>query len=260
MRKNKNSVERQLLSEAMDADTLEDKAETEELLIETEENDISAMVRNSYKNLSAGHAIIREKVFAISVIVLGFMFIGGLTVLILYGFVYWGMEGHFVGFIGIIPVAVSIVTGIFVFKRCYKIFDVYFFNYKGKRIIFYVNKKFSILYKNRTACTCINNFTGNEVKYTPDDFMNIKLGFNRFVGKMTAKKRKDGYLIKTKEFKRFTVSQFSGNSKLWIDKDLKPKKILLGEKDIYKFKLIDKDFAETSPEIAQLMTKFSNYL
>lgn len=260
MDKKKQTVEAELLAEAIDGYTLEDKAEKEELLIDSERDKVSEMVKNSYKKLTAGHAIVRQKFAVIYAIVLGMLFFGGLTMIILYGFIYWGREGSFMGFIGILPVIVSITASIFVYHRCYKLFDVYFCRLNGKRIIFYVNKKYSILYKSRTDYICLNNSTGQEIKYTLDDFMNIKMGFNRLVGKMVANKLKNGYKIKTKDFKYFSVSQYSGNSTLWIYNDLTPKKILIGDSYIYEFKIVDDSFAEKSPEIAKLLDKFRLYL
>ena len=260
MDKKTHTVKEKLLAETIDSYTLEDKAEKEELLIESECDKTSEMVKKSYKKITAGYAIVRQKFAIIYAIVLGMLFFGGLTIIILYGFIYWGREGSFMGFIGIIPVFASIVTSIFVYHRCYKLFDVYFCRLNGKRIIFYVNKKYSILYKSRTDYICINNFTGQEIKYTLDDFMNIKLGFNRLVGKMAANKRKNGYKIKTKEFKYFSVSRFNGNSTLWIYNDLTPHKILIGDSYIYEFKIVDDSFAEKSPRIAMLLDKFRSYL
>ena len=260
MVKKKNTVESKLLAETMDSDTLEDKAEKEDLLIESECDKVSEMVKMSYKKLTAGHAIVRQKFAIIYAIVLGMMFFGGLTMIILYGFVYWGREGAALGFIGIVPVAFAIGISVVVFQTCHKLFDVYFCKFNGKRIIFYVNKKYSILYKSRTDIICINNYTGQEIKYTPDDFMNIKLGFNRLVGILVAKKFKNGYKIRTKQFKRFSISRFNGNSTLWIYNDMTPKKILIGESYIYKFKIIDVGFAENSQEIAMLLEKFKLHL
>lgn len=256
MNKKKQTIEAKLLAEAMDADTLEDKAETEELSIGHEQSKASGIIKASYKKLTAGHAIVRQKFAAIYAIVLGMLFCGGMTFIILYGIIYWGREGAAVGFIGIVPVAFSIACGVLVYRRCRKLFDVYFCSFNGKRVIFYVNRKFSIMYKNRKEYVCINNFTGSETEYALDDFMNIKMGFNRFIGKMTVKKRKSGYLIKTKEFKYFTVSRFGGNSKLWVYDDFTPKKILTGDSYIYEFKTIDGSFAGNSPHIATLWGKF----
>lgn len=258
MNKKKQTVEAKLLAETMDGDTLEDKAEKEELLIENESDKVSEMVKNSYKKLTAGHAIVRQRFTIICAIVPSMMFLVGLTMIILYGFIYWGREGSSWGFIGIIPVIASIAAGIFVYRQCYKLFDVYFCRYKGRRIVFYVNKKYSILYRSRTDYICINNFTSQEIKYELEDFMNIKMGFNQFVGKMVAKKCKNGYKIRTKEFKYFSV--FSGNSKLWIDNDLTPKKILIGDTYIYEFKTTNDSFVGNLPEIEMLLDKFSLYL
>lgn len=261
MDKKKLTVEANLLDEAMDADTLEDKTEKEKLIIENVKSDLaSEAVKISYKKLTAGHAIVRQKFSLIYIIVIGMLFFGGLTMIILYGFVYWGREGAAIGFIGVVPVIFSIVLSIIVYHKCYKLFDVYFCKFNGKRIIFYVNRKFSILYKNRKEYICVNNFTGQEIEYALDDFMNIKMGFNRFVGRMVAEKRKTGYLIKTKEFKYFTLSRFSGNSKLQLYNDLTPKKILIGDCYIYKFDKIDDNFAIESPEFEKLLNKFEAFL
>lgn len=243
----------------MDTETLDDKAEKEELLLECDTDKASEIVKNSYKKITAGRAIVRQKFFLIYAIVLGMFFIVSLTMIILYGLV-WGRENCYMGFIGVLPLCVAIGMSIFVYKKTHKLFDVYFFRYKGKRIVFYVNKRYSILYRSRTDFICINNYSGKTENFTLDTFMNIKLGFSRMIGKMSIKKRQSGYVIKTKEFKYFTVSQFSGNSKLWLDNDFNPKKILIGGVYIYEFRCIDKDFAEKSPEIAMLLDKFGTYI
>lgn len=262
MDKKKRTVEEILLSEAMDSSTLEDKAEKEELLIENEYDKVSEMVKNSYKKLTAGHAIVRQRFAVIYAIVLGMFYLCGLITIIFYGIIYRDSEGSYIAVIcgGIVPIIIAIVMTIVVYHDCYKLFDAYFCKCKGKRIIFYVNRKYSILYKSRKDYVCINNITGQKTKYTLEDFMNVKMGFNHLIGKMVATKRKNGYKIKTKEFKRFSVSQFSGNSTLWTNDDLTPKKILIGDSDIYEFKTINDSFAENSTEIKMLLDKFKTYL
>jgi hypothetical protein len=122
---------------------------------------------------------------------------------------------------------VFIGAAILAWKSCIKLFDVYFFRHKGKNILFYQNKKYTIYYKNQNKTICINNKTRVEKHYSADDFMNLKFGFHRMTDEMKVKENKHGYRINAKLDKR-RLSQSCPETTLWLDKDLYPQKILEG--------------------------------
>ena len=138
------------------------------------------------------------------------------------------------GYIGFLPIVVAICLIIFVFYKCFKIYDVYYFQNKGKRIILYINKKYTIIYKSRNDLICFDNKTKRVCEYELDDFMNIKFGYNRMCGNMKTKKSKNGYKIQTVIAWKIKISKPTDKSVLWVDNDMNPKKILIGNKYIYK--------------------------
>ena len=209
------------------------------------------IVKSSYKKLNTGRAVVREKLFPIYIIVLTAFFVVGIG-LIIYGIVYRENEGAAMGYIGFLPIIVAACLIVFVFYRCYKIYDVYYFQAEGKRTVLYINKKYTIIYKSRNDFVCFNNKAKSVCEYDPDDFMNKKFGYNRMHGDMRSKKIKNGYKIQTVSPWKKKISRGTDKSVLWVDNDMNPKKILIGNKYIYKFINLDSFSLKLPEELLRL--------
>ena len=233
-RKDHHELRKNLFSENIDPQTLEDIPERDSGLEDGSE-EIKKILKQSYKNLENGRAIVREKAVPIVIFGLLFMLIGGL-VLIIYGIAFYPNEGYYIAIImGVLVFAVSLSVFLFMLRRFIKLYDICFFKQNNGYAIFYINKKYSIYYKNRAEIVCIDNKRLVEKSYTADNFMNGKFGFNYFKGRMTLKENDNGYIIRTKNFKRMTAFMFARDVVLAVDRNLNIKEISFENKYVYKF-------------------------
>jgi hypothetical protein len=228
----KINIEKKLLLEQMDPITLEDIPESDDLDLEGSSVSAANLVKTAYGNLQSGRAIVRCKggVFMWIWIIGAFAWSSvGIWLMVRFGIIYYNPDGSSLGFY--IAGGISIIfigAAIWAWKRCIKLFDVYFFRHKGKNILFYQNSKYTVYYRNRTEVIYIRNKNRVGKKDSADDFMNLKFFFNHMIGVMKVKEKKNGYKIKTKPTN-------SEQATLWIDKDMHPKKILIGDAFIYEF-------------------------
>ncbi len=239
-------LEKKLILEEYNPITLEDRAENEQLLLDTEtvncKNEYAAdLVRNSYSKLKNGHAIVRTQ---FSLFILFGVIIFGLGIPAFFITMYitqkwWNINGTLfcvlffsLGFMG----AAFGLYWVFL-RTSKKLFDVYYFQQGKKRIIIYQNNKHTIYYRNRKEFVCIENKTKKSINdYGRDNFMNLKLGFNFLVGNLQLKKlKKGGYFVWTPV--RYSTAtklrNFTGYASLKIDNELKSQKNFYRWRQIY---------------------------
>lgn len=257
-------LEEKLILEEYDPVTLEDRAEDERLLIEDESEhereQAAQIVKDTYSKVTNGHAIVREHLKPIAIIVMC-VFLVVVPILFISFFIInkWWQNGAMI-FACIFFSCVSILVAYFIVYRGFikntkKLFDVYYFQQDKKRIIIYQNKKYTIYYRNRKEIVSIENKTKKLIKdYERADCMNLKLGFNSLVGELQYNKlKRGGYEIWTPA--RYDTSTqlhvFSGYASLQVDEEYNPIKIFIGggryTSYIYDFKK-DEDFKVVVPK------------
>ncbi len=272
MRKNKKrqELEEKLILEEYNPVTLEELAESEQLLLEkaNDENgkiQPTQMVKAAYGKIDNGYATVREHLSPITIIVF-FVFLLAVPMLFLTFFIinkWWESGG--LSFMCLLFSCGSILGAYFIIYRGFikntkKLFDVYYFQQDKKRIIIYQNNKYTIYYRNRKELICIENKTKKWVEnYERADCMNLKLGFNSLVGDLKCKRNKKGGFEIWTPARYDTSTQlhvFSGFASLKIDDENNPVKIFIGggryTSYIYEFKN-DVDFKVLVPK--ELITK-----
>ncbi len=257
-------LEKELLLEEYDPETLEERAENERLLLdesdhEINQKEIAHIVKTAYGKIVNGRAIVRERLNSIAVIVMCVFLIVPILFLSFFIINKWWQNGAMI-FACIFFSCASILVAYFIVYRGFlkntkKLFDVYYFQCGKKRIIIYRNNKYTIYYRNRKEIVCIENKTNKWVKdYERADCMNLKLGFHSLVGDLKYRKlRKGGFEIWTPA--RYDTSTqmhvFSGYASLTVDNNCNPIKIFIGggryTSYIYDFKE-DKDFKIVLPK------------
>lgn len=241
-------LEEKLILEEYDPETQEEKAEDESLLIGDEKNDVTereraaSIVKEAYKKITCGHAIIRTQ---FSYFVLFGVVFFGLAIPIF--FIVMCITGKWFTIAEIFVVFICCAASwggaymlYWVFLRTTKkFFDIYYFQQNKKRIIIYQNYKYTIYYRNRKELVCIENKTHKWIeRYVRDDFMNLKLGFNALVGELKYQKlKKGGYGIWTPA-RYSTATQlhsFSGYASLRVDEEYNPIRLFIdGEAILFK--------------------------
>ncbi len=256
-------LEKNLILEEYDPETQAERAEDEQLILEkvSNANDLqpTKVVKYAYGKINNGHAIVREHLTPLAIIVLCVFL--AVPILFFTFFIinqWWSNIGMI--FACLIFSCASICLAYFIVYRCFikdtkKLFDVYYFQQGKKRIIIYQNEKYTVYYRNRKELICIDNKTKKHIEdYERADFMNLKLGFNSLVGDLKYRKlRKGGFEIWTPA--RYDTSTqihiFSGYASLTVDDNYNPIKVFIGGGSytsyIYDFKN-DKGFKVRIPK------------
>ena len=139
-------LEKKLISEEYNPVTLEDREETENLLIEDKESEqereqAAQIVRDAYSKVTNGHAIIRTQC---AIIVLISEFVFGMAIpaffIVLFFYEKWYFEPALI-FTFLVFVSGSFGSAFigywFFLRTVKKLFDVYYFQQGKKRIIIY---------------------------------------------------------------------------------------------------------------------------
>lgn len=258
-------LEKKLIEDEYDPITLEEHAENECLLlvesnININQKEISRIVKTAYGKIINGHAVVREHLTPIVIIVMC-VFLVVVPILFISFFIInkWWQNGAMI-FACLFFSCVSILAAYFIVYRGFikntkKLFDVYYFQQGKKRIVIYQNHKYTVYYRNRKELVCVENKTKRWVKdYERADYMNLKLGFNSLVGDLKYQKlKKGGFEIWTPA--RYDTSTqihiFSGYASLIVDDEYNPIKVFIGggryTSYIYEFKK-EKDFKAIIPK------------
>lgn len=258
-------LEKKLVLEEYDPVTLKDRAEDEHLLIEEEKNESEQereqavqIVKEVYKKIIDGHAVIRTQ---LSIIVIINELVFGLVLPVFFTVLFfvqkWYIDSaQIFGFLFLLGGCFggAFIGYWFFLRTVKKLFDVYYFQQGKKRIIIYQNYKHTIYYRNRKELICIENKSKRWVEdYGRDDFMNLKLGFNSLVGDLQYQNlKRGGYIVWSPE--RYNTAtnlyRFSGYASLRVDENNNPVRLFVdGGRNtsyIYDFKK-NKDFKVKIP-------------
>ena len=246
--KQKN-LEKMLIEEEYDPVTLEERSEDERLLLEESDSVQAAkMVKNAYSKIVNGYATVREHLKPIGIIVMCVFLAVPILFLSFFIINKWWENGAMM-FACIFFSCGSILAAYFIcyrgfIKNTKKLFGVYYFQQRKKRIVIYRNSKYTIYYRNRKEFVCVENKTKKRCEsYDRADCMNLKFGFNSLVGDLKYRKlKKGGFEIWTPA--RYDTSTqmhiFFFFSSLTVDDDYNPIKVFIGggryTSYIYEFK------------------------
>ena len=193
--KQKN-LEKMLIEEEYDPVTLEERSEDERLLLEESDSVQAAkMVKNAYSKIVNGYATVREHLKPIGIIVMCVFLAVPILFLSFFIINKWWENGAMM-FACIFFSCGSILAAYFIcyrgfIKNTKKLFGVYYFQQRKKRIVIYRNSKYTIYYRNRKEFVCVENKTKKRCEsYDRADCMNLKFGFNSLVGDLKYRKLK----------------------------------------------------------------------